>query len=242
MMKTSSSRLKRNITKSNKNTAIISLAGIFLFIIAGFFLFPYIIEGIGNISQLMSTGENTQKTHTTSDLVLNPPILIDMPSATASARVIVKGKSDQNGTVQIYVNKNLQDEIEIDEKKEFESKILKLKDGTNQIATKLKTIDGESEFSEDYSIAYISKEPTVDVSYPQEGAHLTKADKRITIQGKTEAENNIKINGARAIVENDGSFSHLIELNEGENEIAILASNEAGKSTEKRIKVVYSRE
>lgn len=242
MKKSSSSRLRRNLSKNNKNTAIFSLLGLLVFIVVGFFSFPYIIEGIGNLATFMNKSETSTSRNTDENKILTPPLLVEVPDATSSARIKLKGQSDHKGTVEIYVNKSIQDEFQVEENEEFETDTLRLKEGNNDIKTKLKTIDGESKLSEVYTISFLSKEPTLDISFPQDGARLTKADKRIEIQGKTDEDNNVSVNGARAIVGNDGSFSYLIELNEGDNELVIIATNLAGKTIEKKIKVSYSRE
>ncbi len=242
MTKNSSSRLRRNISKSNKNTTILSLAGLILFLAAGFFLFPYIIEGIGNFSSFINKGDTKTSDKSQNKQILAPPTLLEVPSATSSARIKVKGVSSLKGTVEIYVNKDLQDEIRVEENEEFETGILRLKEGTNDITTKLSTIDGDSKLSESYTISFLGKDPTLEITFPQDGAKLVKADKRIEIQGKTEKDNSVTINGTKAVVANNGSFSHLVELNEGDNELLIIARNEAGKNTEKKIKVTYSRE
>lgn len=242
MSKSNSSRLRRNVTKNNKKTTIFSLVGLFAFLAAGFFLFPYVIEGIGNLAGLMSNNNPTVSTEIKGDKIITPPALIDVPDATSSARIILKGKSSSKGTVQIYVNGILRGEIQVDKNEEFETDLLRLKDGKNEITTKLSSVDGDSKLSSVYNISSASKDPTLDISFPQNEARLVKADKRIEVQGKTEPDNTVTINGARAIVGNDGSFSYFFELNEGDNELTIIATSQAQKTVEKKLKVNYSRE
>lgn len=242
MSKSNSSRLRRNVTKNNKKTTILSLMGLVSFLVAGFFLFPYVIEGIGNLAGLMSKSESTVSTEVKDDKVILPPLLLDVPDATSSARIILRGKSNNKGTVEIYVNGSLRDEIQVDKNEEFKTDLLRLRDGKNEITTKLTSVDGDSKLSDAYSISSASKDPTLDVSFPQNEARLVKADKRIEIQGKTEPENKVTVNGARAIVGTDGSFSYFFELNEGDNELTIVAINPAEKTVEKKLKVNYSRE
>lgn len=242
MIKGTSSRLGRNIKKNNKRTVILSLLSFFLFCILLLKGFPYILEGIGTASQFLNRNDNKNISHQKNEEILLPPTLTDIPQATSSAYIKISGESEQAGTVEIYLNMELKDEIENEAGQKFTSNLIKLKDGSNEFRTKIKNDDGESSFSESYSVSFLSKEPLLEVSFPQDGSKFLKADKRITIQGKTDENSTIFINDTKAIVDFDGSFSHLIELNEGDNTIAIKARNQAGKEVEKKITVNYSRE
>ncbi len=242
MIKGTSSRLGRNIKKNNKRTVILSLLAFFLFCILLLRGFPYILEGIGNISQFLNRNDSKSISQQKNEEILLPPTLIDIPQATSSAYIKVSGKSEQTGTIEIYLNTKLEDEIESEAGKKFTSSLFKLKDGPNEIRTKIKNESSESSFSESYNVSFLSKEPILEVSFPQDSSKFLKADKRITIQGKTDENSTVFINDTKAIVDSDGSFSHLIELNEGDNQITIRSRNQAGKELEKKITVNYSRE
>src|SRR3989344_1384544 len=167
MTRINSSRLKRNIKKNNKKTILISLAGLLLFFIGGILGFPYIIEGIGNVAGIMNNDNPSKSTEAKNDELLIPPVLTDTPNATTSARIKVSGNAEKSETIEIYVNDQLEDEIESEKGDNFESSLLKLRDGSNQIRTKIRTVDSESDFSEIYEVTLISKDPTLDISFPQ---------------------------------------------------------------------------
>ena len=124
MTKITSSRLRRNTKKNNKKTVMISLAGLIIFFIGSILGFPYIIEGIGNIAGIMNRENPSSGTEIKNDELLIPPLLINVPDATSSARIKVSGQSEQNGTVEIYVNDKLADEIENQRGETFESSFL----------------------------------------------------------------------------------------------------------------------
>lgn len=236
------SRLRRNVKKSNYKTIILSIVGILALLILLLRGFPLILDLIGSSSEFFNKNETDRQNQNEELEVLIPPSLIDIPNATSSAYMRVGGISEYEGTIEIYLNEKLSDEIEATRDEEFKSKLLKLTEGSNTITTKIKTGNSESNTSDPYYVNYVSKEPTLEISFPGNDAHFVKADKRITIQGKTEESNILTINGGRGIVGSDGSFSHLIELTEGTNQIIVVAASIAGSKTEKSITVSYSRE
>ena len=138
MIKGTSSRLGRNIKKNNKRTVILSLLAFFLFCILLLRGFPYILEGIGNISQFLNRNDSKSISQQKNEEILLPPTLIDIPQATSSAYIKVSGESEQTGTIEIYLNTKLEDEIESEAGKKFTSSLFKLKDGPNEIRTKIK--------------------------------------------------------------------------------------------------------
>ena len=97
-----------------------------------------------------------------------------------------------------------------------------------------------SEFSQDYKISYLKGEPKLEIGFPSDGASFTKADQEINVSGTTDPDNTVKVNDFIAIVDTNGNFSYFLKLKEGENKIKIVATNPAGKTSEKEITVSYS--
>ena len=172
---------------------------------------------------------------------LSSPILRNIPEATQNQYITFQGTApDTNGTIEIYLNNEVADEIEIKKNPDFEIKDLLVKAGENTIKARFVQDKNTSPFSSEKIVSYIKDEPKLEVSFPNDNATFVKADKSITITGKTDVDNTITINGFRAIVDSNGEFAYQYQLNDGENTLDIEATNLAGTSVKKSLKVTYN--
>lgn len=234
-----SSRLRRTSDKQNKKQAFLFTFGIIILIIVLIQFGPLLINLFGNVVYTLRGGDNSDTTKVVGNTVIQAPVLFDIPQATQSSHIMFRGTTAENkGTVEIYVNGDLEDEIDLKDTN-FEVKNLQITKGNNTIKARISRDGITSPFSEEYQVSYIADKPNLDVSFPSDGASFTKADKSITIIGKTDTDNDVYVNSFKAIVEPNGEFSYLLQLNEGDNQITIEAKNPAGVSTQKQLKVTY---
>jgi len=170
-----------------------------------------------------------------------PPLLNPMPSATNSASVNISGFSLSDRTVKLYVNGELIDETDVDDKKSFLFQDIALEEGENEIKAKsVSKEDKESEYSDPIKISYISKAPTLDVEAPADGQTFQKDQDKLQVTGRTDPGIKITVNDFWAMVNDEGRFSYTVRLQDGENRIKIIATDNAGNKTEKELKVTYS--
>lgn len=80
-----------------------------------------------------------------------------------------------------------------------------------------------------WQIRGVLKPPDLIVYSPPEG--FVTASQNILIEGRTNKETKITVNGQEIKVKDDGHFSNYIDLSKGINTINIVASNKHGKST-----------
>lgn len=236
--KTTVSRLNRTSVKQNNRQALYFIIGFIalLFILVQFG--PFFINVFGNI--IYSIRADKPETQIIGQELLQPPSLYNIPNATQSAYVNFEGNASvDEGTIEIYVNDELEEEIELNGSSDFEARRISLKSGENTIKARLVIDDKTSSFSEDYLISYIKDKPSLEISSPSNGASFTRADRKISVNGKTSPENTITVNSFRAIVDNSGNFSYQLELKDGENTITVVAQNEAGLTEQAEIKVTY---
>lgn len=232
------SRLTRTSEKQNKRQAVIFAAGIIFLLLILIQFGPILINVFGNIVYNLRGGDAAEKQITGSAL-LQPPILNGVPSATQSAQISFSGIApDKKGTVEIYLNDELEDEIDLDNKTQFSVNI-NVKKGDNIVKARYSINGKTSPFTDDFPVKYITEKPKLDVSFPTDGANFTKADKSINVTGDTDPENTVTVNGFRAIVDSNGHFSYLLQLNDGDNQIQIEAQNQAGIANDKSLKVTY---
>jgi hypothetical protein len=92
----------------------------------------------------------------------------------------------------------------------------------------------DEEFAASLSGEEDKNEPKLEIAQPKDGATID--DETVEVKGTTDISATVEINDEE--VENNlGSFSHTVDLEEGENTIRITATDSAGNVAEKTIKV-----
>lgn len=74
----------------------------------------------------------------------------------------------------------------------------------------------------------LTKPPYLEVNLPE---NSKTTDDRITIVGETEREASLKINSQEIEINNDGGFSHELDLNVGENKIILSTEKQGTEAT-----------
>ena len=236
------SRVARNLETQSRKQIIVFTAGILIVL---YLVLQYGVLLLGEfgsiISNIKEKAGGDSKKQTVRTVFTEPPVLSIPFSATNSAEIIISGKTNvTTGTVEIYVNSDLQQEIALAGKESFRTQALALQEGENKIKARLKrSTEQLSDYTDEYTVSYIKKEPKLDISYPSDNSTFFKADSEITVQGNTDINNKVRVNSFYAIVDHQGNFSYLIRLSEGENHISIEAQDAAGNITKKEIKVSY---
>jgi len=168
-------------------------------------------------------------------------VLFRSPPATNSAKINISGKSIEiKGKIQLFVDDNMTNETEIEKNGVFKFEEIEIREGDNFIKVRLKKDEKITEFSKEYTITYRKSEPKLEVSTPQDNASFGKDDQEINIQGKTDYDNKVTVNGFWAIVDSEGNFSYILKLNNGENKIIIEAQDPAGNMIKKEITATYN--
>ena len=80
----------------------------------------------------------------------------------------------------------------------------------------------------------------MEVTEPQDGQSFDKNHQEISISGKTDAGNNVWVNGRFVVVKDDGSFTMKLRLNDGENLLTISSKDPAGNETKVEKKVIFA--
>ncbi len=81
------------------------------------------------------------------------------------------------------------------------------------------------------------KEIPLEITYPPDGSVVSSSS--LVVRGKTLPNITVFVNELEIKSDKDGNFSQAIEIDEGENDIFILASDEEGNYQEAEITVVY---
>ncbi|MBI4092058.1 MAG: hypothetical protein HY427_02535 [Candidatus Levybacteria bacterium] len=234
------SRLSRRSEKHNRKQLYASVIGIVVVIFVVLNFGPLLISGFGGFIDTL-TGKSKQVTSFQSDADLQPPQLDPLPQGTTEELIAVMGRAFYaDGKVELFLNNSSYEIVRLNNSQDFEIEDVKLEQGENTLRVRMIRNNKKSDFSQDYKISYLKDEPKLEISFPTDGAGFSKADQEINIRGTTDPENTIRVNDFIAIVDTDGNFSYVFKLKEGENKIKVVATNLAGKTTEKELTVSYS--
>jgi len=232
------SRLTRKTELKTKKTIFFSIVGI---IVVLYLLYKFGLALIINFS-LFVTGSKGQQTNSNQNEInfIAAPVLNPTFTATNSATVTITGKADKGKDVYLYVNSSQVDQVTSDDKGNFKF-TEDLEKGSNQIAARIKYNNRESEFSNILNISFQNSQPTLDISSPNDGQQYKKDQNTANVTGKTDSNVSVTVNGFMATIDFENNFSYVLTLQNGDNQIKIVATDQAGNKTEKELKVNYSQ-
>jgi len=237
------SRLARKFEKKIiRNTLLMALGTILIV----FMLLKFGALFLIGLSSFLSSGNQTTQSQGSNNQIgyIAPPILNPAPSATNSAHVIVSGKAAANETVNIYINNNLEDKILTDNNGDF-SITEDLSLGSNSISVKAEKNSKQSDYSNSLSVFYQNSQPKLDINSPTDGQKFDKntigTGNAINVTGTTDPGVSVTVNGFWAIVDDSNNFSYSLSVQSGDNQIKVIAIDQAGNKAEKDLKVNYSQ-
>lgn len=230
------SRLSKYTERKTRKIIFLNILGI---IVVLYLLFKFGIGLLINFSLFLSGGKDQGIVNQNSINYIAPPTLNPLPTATNSAQIKISGNSAKDSAIELFVNNNKTDQTKTDDMGEF-SFINTLKNGNNQIKVRAIIKDKKSDFSNTLYITYSNSAPNLEINSPQEGAQFKKDQNTVNVTGKTDPGVNITVNGFWAVISDTNNFSYNLALQNGDNEIKIVAIDQAGNKTEKEVKVNYS--
>lgn len=233
-----SSRLSRKEEKKLQKRikyATISSIAIILFLI--FFGFRLIVAFSVLVGDLQGGSENQQDQTNT---FLLPPTLDPMDEATKSAYLDISGYGKQGSKVLLFLNGEQVEETTIDEEGKFLIPSVQALGGDNTIYALIETEDGtRSDKSNQIDISVITRPPALAVDTPEDGAQYYGEDDQAEVTGQTEENVSVTINGRFVRVDEDGSFRMTVSLDEGDNELIVVAEDKAGNQAKSTRTVKY---
>jgi bacillopeptidase F len=220
---------------------ILSILGILVIL---FLLFRFGIDALVNFSVFISGSKNQAITQSNQINYVATPILNPLSQATNSAHIVISGQSTKDYQVLLYINGSNVDQVTVDKTGSFVFRE-DLTSGDNQIKAKAKFNNKQSDFSSAIDVVLKNSPPTLDVSSPSDGQTYNKNqignNNTINVSGKTDSGVNVTVNGFWAVVDDNNNFSYTLPLQNGDNQIKIIAVDQAGNKTEKDLKVKYSQ-
>jgi hypothetical protein len=170
-----------------------------------------------------------------------PPRINTLPEAIKTNQVSLSGTAEAGVSVEIYLNqKNITSVVSNSESK-FVTEKIRLEKGKNSIyAIAIDKAGNQSAPSAQSYIWFDNEPPVLTISQPEDGAKFYgEQEKSINLQGKTEPGVSLTLNGRLIIIGSEGEFSTTYSLNEGNNQLKLVARDRAENETEKEITVSY---
>lgn len=230
------SRLEEISRRRSLHKTILILTGIVALIA---FFFFYSVPILINLSLLAGKlrGDKDADLPVNASSYIAPPILDAVNDATNSAQITISGSALPKEVIQLFVNGKYIDKATVNDNKTFIFRNVVLEEGENDIKAKSIISDRESAYSQNVRIVYRNKAPNLEISSPQDNQTISNGDGQVKVEGKTDPSVRVTVNDYWAIVESDGTFSYLLRLQKGDNNIKVDATDDAGNKTEKQIKV-----
>lgn len=231
----SRSRFNRRIERQSKRNFAISILGIILVLLL---LIKFGIPALANFALFLSGSKDTPQANSGPNF-LTTPTIFSIPTATNSAKITIKGRAEATSTVDLYLNGDIIDKIEAEKNGDFSFDLNLLK-GENKIFVKSKLNSNTSDASDEIAILFKDTKPLLTVENPSDGQSFSGENNFITVSGTTDAQIKVTVNGFWSIVDQNNKFTTRLLLQNGDNEIKVVAEDTAGNKTEKMLKVRYS--
>ncbi len=171
-----------------------------------------------------------------------PPYFYNTPATTNQAQVSLKGFSEPGSKVMLYVNGPQVGSTAADSTGTFGVENVGLIEGKNTIYAKAEdSYQNQSDKSQTLEIIYDTKKPKITIIEPKDGATVRNLNRRVLVKGTLDERCEVRINEKLAITRPDNSFELLLGVSEGNVEIKIEATDEAGNKSDETIKFKYVR-
>lgn len=232
-----SSRLRRFEEKNASRRIAIALFGtIGLLVFFGIFGIRMLIGFSLFIDRIRGVSPPTQQQQS---LIL-PPILDPLPEATNSTTITIGGNASPKTQLILYVNGSEFKKITVSDDGSFEIRDIPAQEGP--IALSAKVMDDKnnvSDLSNVISSIVDRTAPKLTVDTPADGTSVNDGTHKVSVDGLTDEDMKVTINGRIVVVKSDGSFTYSMPLNDGENILSIVSRDPAGNETRVERKVIY---
>lgn len=236
MTKRNYSRLARVEEKKDIRSAFI-FAGLTIAIIAFFLFFGLfgIAKFAGFLSELGSSGKPVEK----NDFIPPaPPEIEELPEFTNNGNLTLKGTAESASTIKISINSQEKETV-VDASGIFNLTLL-LKNGSNEIYAKAIDQSGNSSGeSRRFNVVLDTESPKMLIKSPSD-SQIISGISRIEIQGNSDEDAVVTLNGRALPVKAGGEFKDSYTLSEGPNEFEFKATDKAGNETIQVITVSFA--
>jgi len=232
------SRINQRLVKQTERNLILVIVGVIVLIVL-FILFG--VKLLVNFSLFIEKKSDPTTSKESTSAVMVSPILDPLTPATNSASIDITGTAGSGKYVSLYLNGKQLKKADVKSDNTFVFRDVSLDKGENLIKVKAFTDqENESKFSQIETISYSNKSPSLSIDFPTDGETYHKDHNPLRVSGKTDSNIRVTINDFWAMVSDDGNYYYNLPLQNGDNEITVVATDDAGNKTTKSIKISYS--
>jgi bacillopeptidase F len=233
------SRLKKHLKQEAYKNVLLGTLGIVVVIVLLVLFGTKILVGFSLlVGNLTGASQDTDNVTQNSATYIAPPALNPPFDATNSASITISGAAAPHEKISLYLNGEVVDSTTVKSDKSFTFTGVTLKDGDNSLKAKVMTDDNkESDFSNEVKIALINKAPSLSLDNPKDGQGYKKEESPIKVTGKTDPGVKVTVNDFRAIVDDQGTYTYLYNIHDGDNDIKVVATDDANNKITKEVKI-----
>ena len=233
------SRLKNNIKRKAIHNILLVVGGFILIIVLFVVFGTKLLVGFSLFLEQSQGSNDNSTSDQQGDSYIAPPTLNPAATATNSATITITGFAQKDQSVSLYVNNQLVDKTSVENGNNFHFSSVALQAGQNTIQAKAETDNNkESGFSNSITVSYLKTPPSLSIDQPQDGQGFSKdSSPTVSIEGQTDTGANVTVNGSWAIVDDQGKYNYLYTLKDGDNDIKVVATDQAGNQTTKEIHI-----
>lgn len=232
-----SQRTARRLAKKSRRNLIVTIIIILVLLYTTFnWILPFFINGLGFITGIVKP---SQKIESLDNNILAPPVLNIPYEATNTAQINISGYASAHTKVSLFLEDGKKDTVETDSEGNFEFKDISLSLGTNNIYGKTEDEKVESLPSKLIKVTFDNERPDLSIFEPEDNKTI-QGNRQLKIAGQTESQSNIFINDTRVVVDFEGKFSSIQNLNDGENIFNIKAVDQATNNIEVSRRVIFT--
>lgn len=233
-----SSRLNRVALKRSRRSAVLYL------LLSVVFIFAAVKWGVPGFIQLLAWWSGADKPGATSQGFKVPPqtpALAPLPEATFSATIKVSGAAQPGVTIRLISNEQIKEEMDADGDGQFVFDSVALLDGKNILGVQAIADNGLESNIAQAEIIFDNEAPELEITEPADESDFFGIGQRsVQIKGTMKERGEINISGNFVFVGASGDFTYRLALNDGLNEITIIATDEAGNETSRLLRLRYT--
>jgi len=168
------------------------------------------------------------------------PIISAPLVATSSASMSITGFGEPESELILVLNGEKNEAVTISDDGSFEVNI-SLDDGENTItAYSRDEAKNESSVTREYRVMLDTKAPKLEISKPENEASFEgRSNQDVVLEGVTDKDVKVYVNAHIVFPDDEGKFKYTLYLNEGDNEVEIVAKDKAGNSTKSELKLKF---
>ncbi|WP_101846926.1 S8 family serine peptidase [Halobacillus sp. Marseille-P3879] len=150
--------------------------------------------------------------------------------------ITVEGNGSPSSTIEIFNGEEEVAAVETNEEGDFAAD-LELNEGENELTAVTVTDNGNTEPSDPVVVTLDQTAPELSITSPENGDKINS--EVTTVEGTVNEDNldHVIVNGEEASVDEDGSFTKRLIIDEGENVIEIEALDQAGNSATEEVTI-----